>query len=72
MKKSCNWASDVLGAIPDTYVQVACQLDIGNAGSDTYLDDEWRHGCRNEEVEKPLSPARRRLHKVYIIVTVLD
>ena len=43
MKKSCNWVSVVLGAIPDTYV--ASQLDIDNVASDTDFDDKRRHDC---------------------------
>ena len=52
MKKSCNWASVVVEAIPDTYA--ASQLDIDNADSCTDFDDKWRHGCRNGEIATSL------------------
>ena len=44
MKKSRNWTSVVLGAIPDTYF-VLGQLVIDDVdGDDTDFDGKWRHG----------------------------
>jgi hypothetical protein len=54
VKKSCNWVSVVLGAIPDTYF--ATQLDIYNVDSyDTDLDDKWSHGCCGRDRETAFS-----------------
>ena len=60
VKKSCSWASVVLGAIPDTYM---LQVSIDNVDSyDTDVDDKWSHGRCNKEIARPFSPALRRLN----------